>query len=77
MSERDNMLAAWQGETYDSQITTASVSGDDSADKAANESSVGQPSRRDSVRAPARAAFHVSQAQVFFARALRGARVEA
>ena len=71
------MLAAWQGETYDSQMTTASLSGDDSEDKAAKESSVGQPSHRDSVRASARAAFHVSRALVCVARALRGARVGA
>ena len=34
VSELDNMLAAWQEETYDSQMTTASLSGDDSEDEA-------------------------------------------
>ena len=48
-----------------------------SEDKAAKESSLGQPNRRDSVRVPARAAFHFSQAQVCVARAATGARVGA
>ena len=51
MSELDNMLAAWQGGTYDSQMTTASLSGDDSEDKA-EEALYSESDRRAGCGAP-------------------------